>query len=67
MPRAAFTQATVKRAILAVEGLGKTVRGVEVKRDGSVLVHVDTGHDPANTPEFHREVNSCDEAFNCDT
>jgi hypothetical protein len=28
---------------------------------------VDTAHDPANTPEFHREVNSCDEAFGCDT
>jgi glucose/arabinose dehydrogenase len=67
MPRATFTQAAVKRAVLAMEAIGKTVRGVEVKRDGSILVLVDTGGEPLNTPGFDREVSTCDEAFGCDT
>lgn len=50
MPRAAFTQASIQRAVSALEGMGKTVRGVEVRRDGSILVLVDTGEPPRDTP-----------------
>jgi glucose/arabinose dehydrogenase len=65
MPRADFTQAAVKRAVLAVEATGKTVRGVEVRRDGSILVLVDTGAAGADTAAVQTGGNTCDEAFGC--
>ena len=65
MPRADFTQAAVKRAVLAVEATGKTVRGVEVRRDGSFVVLVDSGTAGADTAAVQTGENSCDAVFHC--
>lgn len=67
MPRAAFTQASIQRAVSALEGMGKTVRGVEVRRDGSILVLVDTGEPPRETSAPEEELPTCAEVFGCDT
>lgn len=68
MPRAAFTQATLQRTVSALEGMGKRVRGVEVRRDGSFLVLVDTGdRAPDTSAPSSEEMPSCAEVFGCDT
>ena len=65
MPRAPFTQATVKRAVSALEGMGKKVRGVEFKDDGSFLVLLDNGGDDLDNSPTGSRGNSCDEVFSC--
>lgn len=68
MPRAAFTQATLQRTVCALEGMGKKVRGVEVRRDGSFIVLVDSGEGSPDTPApANGELPSCAEVFGCDT
>jgi hypothetical protein len=64
MPRAPITQATITRTIKAVASAGVHVGRVEVKPDGTIVIHtVDDAEPPAKLPADSGEPNEWDEVL----
>ncbi|MBN9472079.1 MAG: hypothetical protein J0J10_25265 [Bosea sp.] len=64
MPRAPVSQASITRTVKAVAGAGVRVGRVEIKPDGTIVVHtIDADSPPVMLPVQSGEANEWDEVL----